>query len=69
MDTPGDWRKSSYSGPGDGDACVEISTSPTHTAIRDSKSPPAGILTFPWTAFTTFIEALKTQPQDQAPRT
>ncbi|MBO4260588.1 DUF397 domain-containing protein, partial [Streptomyces griseorubiginosus] len=30
------WRKSSYSGPDDGNNCVEIATTPTHTALRDS---------------------------------
>ncbi|WBO66219.1 DUF397 domain-containing protein [Streptomyces camelliae] len=53
------WRKSSYSGPGDGNECVEIATSPTHIAIRDSKTPTRATLTFPTPAFTTFLEALK----------
>ncbi|MEU0947443.1 MULTISPECIES: DUF397 domain-containing protein [Streptomyces] len=54
------WRKSSYSGGGDGNACVEISTRPTHIAIRDSKSPARATLTFPTGSFTAFLEALKT---------
>ncbi|WP_408055672.1 DUF397 domain-containing protein [Streptomyces apricus] len=33
----GTWRKSSYSGEGDGNACVEIATAPTHISVRDSK--------------------------------
>ncbi|MET9367976.1 DUF397 domain-containing protein [Streptomyces griseoflavus] len=53
------WRKSSYSGPGDGNECVEIATSPTHTAVRDSKAPARATLTFPTAAFTPFLEALK----------
>ncbi|MFF7123741.1 DUF397 domain-containing protein [Streptomyces sp. NPDC008240] len=53
------WRKSSYSGPDDGNDCVEIANSPTRIAIRDSKDPAFGILTFPAEAFTPFIEALK----------
>ncbi|MDC2953600.1 DUF397 domain-containing protein [Streptomyces gilvifuscus] len=53
------WRKSSYSGPGDGNECVEIATTPTHTAVRDSKTPARATLTFPAPAFTTFLEALK----------
>ncbi|WP_406219381.1 DUF397 domain-containing protein [Streptomyces canus] len=60
MDTPDNWRKSSYSGPGDGDSCVEIANSPTHIAIRDSKTPAGANLTFPTGAFTAFLEALKT---------
>ncbi|MFE0326748.1 DUF397 domain-containing protein [Streptomyces sp. NPDC058960] len=59
MDTPDTWRKSSYSGPGDGDSCVEIANRRTHIAIRDSKDPAAGILAFPSRSFAPFIEALK----------
>ncbi|MET9081921.1 DUF397 domain-containing protein [Streptomyces sp. NPDC004237] len=60
MDT---WRKSSYSGEGDGNDCVEISTAPTHTAVRDSKAPTRATLTFPTPAFTTFLDALKSTPR------
>ncbi|MFC8389529.1 DUF397 domain-containing protein [Streptomyces sp. NPDC057238] len=57
MDT---WRKSSYSGPGDGNECVEIATRPTHTAIRDSKAPARATLTFPAGAFAAFLDGVKT---------
>jgi hypothetical protein len=53
------WRKSSYSGPGDGNECVEIATTPTHISLRDSKAPARATLTFPAPAFTAFLEALK----------
>ena len=53
------WRKSSYSGGGDGNACVEIADRRTRIAIRDSKDPARAILCFPTEAFTTFVEALK----------
>ncbi|MET9084585.1 DUF397 domain-containing protein [Streptomyces sp. NPDC004237] len=56
MDT---WRKSSYSGPGDGDSCVEIANSPTRISIRDSKDPTAATLDFPPAPFTRFLDALK----------
>ncbi|MFE9607177.1 DUF397 domain-containing protein [Streptomyces sp. NPDC006012] len=56
------WRKSSYSGGGDGNNCVEIADSPTHVAVRDSKAPARTALTFPADAFTTFLEALKKHP-------
>ncbi|MFI2202285.1 DUF397 domain-containing protein [Streptomyces sp. NPDC020192] len=59
MTTPDNWRKSSYSGSGDGNACVEIATAPSHISIRDSKAPTLGTLTFPTTAFTPFLHALK----------
>ena len=53
------WRKSSYSGSGDGNACVEIANSPSRIAVRDSKDPSAGTLTFPPEAFNSFIEIVK----------
>ncbi|MGW0993420.1 DUF397 domain-containing protein [Streptomyces sp. NPDC002520] len=53
------WRKSSYSGEGDGNNCVEIATTPTRTAVRDSKAPARATLTFPAPAFTAFLEAVK----------
>ncbi len=63
MTTPDRWRKSSYSDGGDGDDCVEIANSPTHTAIRDSKAPTARTLTFQASAYTPFIDSLsRTHP-------
>jgi len=53
------WRKSSYSGPGDGNECVEIANSPTRVSIRDSKAPTRATVTFPSGAFSAFIENLK----------
>ncbi|WP_217235211.1 DUF397 domain-containing protein [Streptomyces sp. AC555_RSS877] len=54
------WRKSSYSGGGEGNACVEIAARPTHIAVRDSKAPARATLTFPADAFVPFLDALKT---------
>ncbi|MEV6541692.1 DUF397 domain-containing protein [Streptomyces sp. NPDC051665] len=62
MYTLDNWRKSSYSGAGDGDSCVEIAHRHPHIAIRDSKVPTHATLTFPTPTFTTFIEALKQHP-------
>ncbi|MFI1357307.1 DUF397 domain-containing protein [Streptomyces sp. NPDC020898] len=59
MTTSGTWRKSSYSGSGDGNACLEFASSRTRIAVRDSKAPAHGVLTFPIEAFTPFIKALK----------
>ncbi|KFG75434.1 DUF397 domain-containing protein [Streptomyces mutabilis] len=53
------WRKSSYSGEGDGNNCVEVATRPAQVAVRDSKSPTRATLSFPRTAFTHFLQALK----------
>ncbi|MFF5855709.1 DUF397 domain-containing protein [Streptomyces sp. NPDC012751] len=59
MTMPDNWRKSSYSGGGDGNNCVEIATSTALIAVRDSKAPARAPLTFPAPAFTAFLEALK----------
>ncbi|MFE0803514.1 DUF397 domain-containing protein [Streptomyces sp. NPDC058812] len=61
MTTLAHWRKSSYSGGGDGNNCVEIANSPTHVAVRDTKAPARATLTFPPEAFAPFLEALKTR--------
>ncbi|MFI8306809.1 DUF397 domain-containing protein [Streptomyces sp. NPDC085927] len=58
----GNWRKSSYSGPDDGNECVEIANSPTHVAVRDTKAPARATLVFPAEAFAPFLEALKSHP-------
>ncbi|MFD9092179.1 DUF397 domain-containing protein [Streptomyces collinus] len=65
MLTPGAWKKSSFSGGGQGDACVEVAHRHVRIAVRDSKAPARATLTFPPRAFAPFIEALKGQrPED-----
>lgn len=59
MTTPDAWRKSSYSGGGDGNNCVEIASSPTHISVRDSKTPARATLTFPTGAFSAFLDGVK----------
>jgi hypothetical protein len=66
MTTTDTWQKSSYSGGGEGNACVEIATRVGHIAVRDSKVPTRARLTFPAGAFTPFIEALKSPHSDVA---
>ncbi|WP_320778366.1 DUF397 domain-containing protein [Streptomyces sp. CRN 30] len=53
------WRKSTYSGGGDGDTCVEIAESDTHIAVRDSKAPARATLRIPAASFASFVEAVK----------
>ncbi|AQS69438.1 DUF397 domain-containing protein [Streptomyces pactum] len=60
MITPTQWQKSSYSGGGEGNDCVEIAHRGPHIAVRDSKAPARATLTFPTPAFTAFLTALKT---------
>ncbi|MFE5403458.1 DUF397 domain-containing protein [Streptomyces sp. NPDC004596] len=64
MRTPDTWRKSSFSGGGQGDACVEIAEGPTHISVRDSKAPARATLTFAAPSFTPFIDALKAPAAD-----
>ncbi|MGV9393573.1 DUF397 domain-containing protein [Streptomyces olivaceus] len=59
MPTPIQWRKSSYSGGGEGNACVEIAHRYPHIAVRDSKTPTCAVLTFPAPAFAAFLRALQ----------
>ncbi len=54
------WRKSSFSGGGDGNTCVEIAPLATRVAIRDSKEPSQGTVTVPLEAFTALVQNLKT---------
>lgn len=59
MSSTNNSRKSSYSGGGDGNNCVEIANSPTHVAVRDTKVPTRATLAFTRTAFIRFLQALK----------
>lgn len=54
------WKKSSYSGGGEGNACVEIAHRHPHIAVRDSKAPDRATLTFPAPAFSAFTAHLGT---------
>ncbi|MFC9466911.1 DUF397 domain-containing protein [Streptomyces coelicoflavus] len=62
----GNWLRSSYSGEGDGNNCVEIATSPTRVAVRDSKAPSRATLAFPRAAFTRFLTTMK-EPKGSPP--
>ena len=49
------WRTSSYSGSNGGN-CIEITTTPSAVAVRDSKSKDGTRLTFAPTTWQKFIE-------------
>ncbi|MBF4135677.1 DUF397 domain-containing protein [Streptomyces albidoflavus] len=55
------WHKPSYSD--NGGACVEVAANlvPTHglVPVRDSKTPSGPVLTFPATAFSSFVAGIK----------
>ncbi|MFD5402424.1 DUF397 domain-containing protein [Streptomyces griseorubiginosus] len=53
------WKKSSFSGGGEGNDCVQIADMCSHVAVRASKAPDTATLTFPAGSFTAFLEALK----------
>ncbi|MEU4739585.1 DUF397 domain-containing protein [Actinosynnema sp. NPDC023658] len=51
------WRKSSYSGDGNNDNCVEVAFSAPAVGVRDSKKRDAGSLVFPASAWQRFLRA------------
>ncbi|RCV50662.1 DUF397 domain-containing protein [Marinitenerispora sediminis] len=51
------WRKSSYSGKQS--HCVEVATTNTIHALRDSKNPNGGMLTFRHSEWRAFITSVK----------
>ena len=62
MTTSDTWKKSSYSGGGEGNACVEVAHRHPRIAVRDSKAPERAVLTFPrdsFAAFTAHLGALQ----------
>ncbi|MGZ3115672.1 DUF397 domain-containing protein [Streptomyces sp. H62] len=58
--TRGAWKKSSYSGGGEGNDCVEVAPVGDRIALRDSKRPTDAALTFPAPAFAAFLRTLRT---------
>ncbi|MFJ2832730.1 DUF397 domain-containing protein [Streptomyces sp. NPDC087263] len=45
MTNPHNWQKSSFSGGGDGNACVELTTSPAAVHLRESDTPTTHLTT------------------------
>ncbi|MGW2046681.1 DUF397 domain-containing protein [Streptomyces sp. NPDC001858] len=43
--TPDNWQKSSFSGFGDGNNCLELASSPTALHLRESDTPTAVLAT------------------------
>jgi hypothetical protein len=50
------WRKSRFSGMTN---CVEVATTPSIVALRDSKDPESPVLRYPVSRWTDFLEAAK----------
>ncbi|WP_327297106.1 MULTISPECIES: DUF397 domain-containing protein [unclassified Streptomyces] len=53
------WRKSSYSGGGNGD-CLEVADGYADIPVRDSKNPHGPALAFTAEGWTAFVSAVKT---------
>ncbi|MCF1596623.1 DUF397 domain-containing protein [Streptomyces muensis] len=68
MTAPAQWKKSSFSGGGEGNDCVEIANLLTRVAIRDSKAPAQGGISFSAGTFAAFISILKTDTGCEADR-
>ncbi|WP_416982872.1 DUF397 domain-containing protein [Streptomyces sp. T028] len=47
MTTPGNWQKSSFSGSGDGNNCLELAGTPTTLHLRESDTPATILTTTP----------------------
>lgn len=58
MTTPDNWQKSSFSGSGDGNNCLELAGTPTTFHLRESDTP-ATILTTTPTALALLLEAIR----------
>jgi hypothetical protein len=58
METAGNWRKSSYSGPNGGE-CVEIASTPAAVIVRDTQNRSGLVLNVPASAWRTFVAKVK----------
>ncbi|MGX1910754.1 DUF397 domain-containing protein [Streptomyces phaeochromogenes] len=47
MTTPDNWQKSSFSGGGDGNACVELASTRDAVHLRESDAPSIRLVTTP----------------------
>jgi hypothetical protein len=54
-----DWRKSSYTGGGNDNACVEVAGLTDGVLVRDSKNPEGGRLEFGRAAFGRLLARVK----------
>ncbi|MET7679243.1 DUF397 domain-containing protein [Streptomyces sp. NPDC005423] len=59
MATPTHWQKSSFSGGGEGNACVELAATPATLHLRESDTP-ATTLTTTAPALAHLLQAIRT---------
>ncbi|MEU0118786.1 DUF397 domain-containing protein [Streptomyces bobili] len=60
MSTRLKWQKSSFSGGGEGNDCLELVSSPTHIHLRESDTPTTVLTTTP-TPLTHLLDAIRAQ--------
>jgi len=58
MTTPATWQKSSFSGGGEGNDCVEVATTPHGIHLRESDTPTTHLTTTP-TPLAHFLHHIK----------
>ncbi|MFD9392150.1 DUF397 domain-containing protein [Streptomyces sp. NPDC060000] len=56
---PDNWQKSSFSGGGDGNDCVELASTPATLHLRESDAPAAVLTTTP-APLTHLLHAIRT---------
>ncbi|ATL29178.1 DUF397 domain-containing protein [Streptomyces formicae] len=61
MTTPVNWQKSSFSGGGVGNDCVELASTGTHIHLRESDTPAEELHTTP-TTLAHLLRTLKARP-------
>ncbi|MFF3502290.1 DUF397 domain-containing protein [Streptomyces sp. NPDC003247] len=60
MTSPENWQKSSYSGPDDGNNCLELASTPTTLHLRESDDP-ATVLTTTRTPLDHLLNAVRSR--------
>jgi hypothetical protein len=60
MTTPENWQKSSYSGPDDGNDCLELTSTSTTLHLRESDTPTTILTTSP-APLTHLLDAIRAQ--------
>ncbi|MEU5342033.1 MULTISPECIES: DUF397 domain-containing protein [unclassified Streptomyces] len=58
MTTPQNWQKSSFSGGGDGNNCVELASIPGTIHLRESDEPSIHLVTTP-TSFSHLLRCVR----------
>ncbi|MFI5885103.1 DUF397 domain-containing protein [Streptomyces sp. NPDC051554] len=60
MTPPANWQKSSFSGGGDGNNCIELATTPTTLHLRESETPTTHLTPTP-TALAALLHGIRSR--------